>query len=215
MTITQADIPNLIRQHFPLLTDQQLRDEIGAVGTVMSFAAGSQIMDYGQYVKLIPLVIKGTIKVSHEAKDGSEIFLYFLTGGNSCTMTFTCCMNNKASIIRTVAEEDTTIIAIPSRYMDDWMMQYRSWKNFIMTAYDERMMELFETFDEIIFKQLDERLLTYLRKRAEATNNKVILSTHQAIGDDLNVSRESISRTLKVLEKKGILQLGRNRIELG
>ncbi len=214
MVLSKAAIPDILRKQFPILTDLALREEISEVGRVMSFDAGEVILDYGQYVKLMPLVIEGSIKVSHESEDGSEIFLYYLTGGDSCTMTFTCCMNNKQSVIRTIAEEDTTIIAIPSRYMDEWIMKYRSWKDFVMTAYDSRMLELLHTFDQIIFKQLDERLLQYLHKRAKATHSDVIPATHQSIAEDLNVSRESVSRTLKVLEKKGEVILGRNKVEL-
>jgi CRP/FNR family transcriptional regulator len=212
--LEQDNIADLLRTYFPQLSERGLRDEIAQVGKVMNFSAGEMIMDFGSYIKMIPLVIKGSIKVSREGNEGEEIFLYYLQGGDACTMTFTCCMRDKQSAIRTIAEDDTRIIAIPTRYMDEWMMKYPTWKNFVMTAYDHRMLELIDTIDQIVFKKLDERLLDYLRKRAQAVGQNTISTTHQEIADDLNVTRESISRLLKTLEKKKVLELGRNMITM-
>src|SRR5690606_23896497 len=122
-------------------------------------------------------------------------------------MTFTCCMRDKQSAIRTVAEDDTRIIAIPTRYMDEWMMKYPTWKNFVMTAYDRRMLELIDTIDQVVFKKLDERLLDYLKKKAQALGQKTLQTTHQDIADDLHVTRESVSRLLKTMEKQKLLEL--------
>ena len=214
MILEQGNITELIRTYFPQLSEQGLREEIARAGKVMNFSAGEMIMDYGSYIKLIPLVIKGSIKVSREGDDGEEIFLYYLEGGDACTMTFTCCMRDKQSAIRTIAEDETRIIAIPTRYMDEWMMKYPTWKNFVMTAYDRRMLELIDTIDQIVFKKLDDRLLDYLRKKARALGQNTLQTTHQEIADDLNVTRESISRLLKNLEKQHKLELGRNQIIL-
>lgn len=215
MILEQGNIPELLRNHFPQLSEQDLKAEIAEVGKVMRFEAGEMIMDYGSYIKLIPLVLEGSIKVSREGSKGEEIFLYYLQGGDACTMTFTCCMRDKQSAIRTIAEDATQIIAIPTRYMDEWMMKYPTWKNFVMTAYDRRMFELIDTIDQIVFKKLDERLLDYLRKKAQAIGHKNLNTTHQEIAADLNVTRESISRLLKNLEKQGLVELGRNVIALG
>jgi CRP/FNR family transcriptional regulator len=121
---------------------------------------------------------------------------------------------DKKSEIRTVAEEDTTLIGIPTRFMDEWMSRYPSWKNFVMTSYDNRMLELVRTIDSIAVKKMDERLMDYLEQKAEANDSRTLNATHQEIAYDLNASREAVSRLLKQLEKDGIVQLGRNRIEL-
>jgi CRP/FNR family transcriptional regulator len=156
----------------------------------------------------------GAIKVSREDEDGHELFLYYLQGGQTCSMSFTCCMMNKKSEIRTIAEENTKMIGIPIRYVDEWMTKYQSWKNFVMQTYDFRMMELVRTIDSIAFHHMDERLLAYLDKKAKATHSKIINATHQEIAYDLNASREAVSRLLKQLENDGRVKLGRNKIEL-
>ena len=211
--MSEQDIAYLVRTHFPQITERQLLEEIAKVGKVMHFKAGETIMDFGKYVKLVPLVWKGSIKVMREADDGSELLLYFLQSGETCSTSFTCCMMNKKSIIRTVAEEDTSIIGIPIRYIDSWMSRFQSWKNFVMLSYDNRIMELVNVIDSVAFKQMDERLLDYLHKKANTTNSPIIYATHQKIASDLNASREAVSRLLKQLEKKGAVKLGRNQIE--
>lgn len=210
----RPEILSLIRQHYPQLAERNLQDAIADEGTIMHFKAGSLIMDFGAYVKIMPLIIKGSIKVSREDEEGNELFLYYLKPGEACSMSFTCCLMDKKSEIRTVAEEDTTLIGIPTRFMDEWMSRYPSWKNFVMTSYDNRMLELVRTIDSIAFKKMDERLMDYLEQKAEANDSRTLNATHQEIAYDLNASREAISRLLKQLEKDGVVQLGRNRIEL-
>lgn len=214
MKDTNPTISNLLRQHYPHLAELELQEEIARVGQLLHFSAGEIIMDVDNYIKLVPLVVDGSIKIVREDDDGKELFLYYLNTGDTCSMSFTCCMMDKKSSIRTVAEEPTTLIGIPIRYVDQWMTKYQSWKNFVMRSYDDRMLELVRTIDNIAFKKMDERLLDYLHKKASATQSKVIQATHQDIAYDLNASREAISRLLKQLERSGAVQLGRNKIEL-
>lgn len=213
-SISTAEMLELLRRHYPQLAERDLQEEIILVGKLLFFKAGETILDFGSYVRLVPLLVEGSIKVVREGEEGKEIFLYYLQPGQSCTMSFTCCMMNKKSEIRTVAEEDTLLIGIPIKYMDEWMTRYQSWKNFVMLSYDNRMLELVKTIESIAFQKLDERLLQYLQKKAAITGSKIIQATHQDIAFDLNASREAISRLLKQLENEGQLRLGRNKVTL-
>ena len=213
-TIADKQILEVIRKNFSQIAEKDLQEAIATVGSLYDFNAGQMIMDYGSYVRIVPMIISGCIKVSRESEDGDEIFLYYLNAGETCAMSFTCCMMNKKSDIKTVAEDDTLLIGIPIKYMDVWMSKYQSWKNFVMMSYDIRMKELMQTIDGIAFKKMDERLLNYLEDRAKAVNSKIISATHLEIAQDLNASREAVSRLLKQLEKEGFVKLGRNQIEL-
>ncbi|MDH3244220.1 MAG: Crp/Fnr family transcriptional regulator [Saprospiraceae bacterium] len=215
MNIQQSEILELVHRHFPQLAERALQDEIAEGGQVFHYQAEEVIMDFESYVKMVPLIVEGSIKVTREdERDGKEMILYFLGPGETCSMSFTCCMMNKKSQIRTQAVEDTTLIGIPIRYMDAWMSRYQSWKNFVMQSYDTKMMELVLVLDSVAFDDMDRRLQKYLRARAESTGTKEILVTHQEIASDLNASREAISRLLKKLENIGEVELGRNRIKL-
>ena len=121
---------------------------------------------------------------------------------------------HRKSEIRTVAEEESSIISIPLKSMEDWMTKYPSWKNYIMLSYNQRFQELFNALDKIAFLKMDERLLKYLASKSRTLNSKVLEITHQEIAKELNASREAISRLLKKLEQSNLLSLGRNKIIL-
>ncbi|HFA50270.1 MAG TPA: Crp/Fnr family transcriptional regulator [Bacteroidetes bacterium] len=215
MIIETTDILKILQKNFPNIAERALQEEIVEVGKVMSFRAGEIIMDFGSYIKMVPLIISGSIKVSREDdNEGKEMLLYFLGAGEACSMSFTCCMMNKKSEIRTEAVEDTTLIGIPIRYMDQWMSKYQSWKNFVMTSYDHKMIELVKVLDSVAFGGMDARLRKYLQSRAASTSSHVINATHQEIAKDLNASREAISRLLKKLENMGEVKLGRNQVRV-
>ncbi len=203
-----------VYHYFPDFVEPGLQQVIADQGRVHRFEEGEVILDYGNYVRMLPLIIKGTIKISRQSDNGSELFLYYLTRGESCAMTFSCCLSAKQSEIKAVAEEETIVLGLPQHKLDEWMMRYKSWKNFVMQAYDQRMNELIKTIDQVAFHQLDERLFDYVRKKAAIRDDRTIHSTHQEIADDLHVSREAVSRLLKTLENRGVVELGRNRIRL-
>lgn len=203
-----------IKRYFPHFVEPGLQQVMANEGRLHHFREGDVIMNYGDYVRMLPLVLSGTIKISRLADDGTELLLYYLASGESCTMTFSCCMNSKRSEIRAVAEEDTTIFALPHQRLDQWMMNYKSWKNFVMLAYDQRMNELIHTIDQVTFHALDKRLMKYVTDRAAIRDDRAISTTHQQIADDLHVSREAVSRLLKGLERKGVIRLERNLIKM-
>lgn len=203
-----------LHKAFPMLNHPALIDEMIEVGEIMHVKAGDVLIDFGEFIRMVPLVMEGAIKVLRENEEGDELFLYFLGIGESCSMSFTCCMSDKRSSIRAIAEEDTRLLAIPIQYIDTWITKYTVWKNFVLQSYDQRMLELIHTIDSIAFKKLDERLIQYLSNLSTKSGNRVVQITHQQIATDLNASREAVSRLLKQLEKMGVLKLGRNRITL-
>ena len=207
-TLSSAEV----HQQFPFFTEIELRQTLAEQGTVHRFPTGMVIMDFGGYVRMLPLVLSGSIKISRMGAEGEELFLYYLGPGESCTMTFACCRHEKRSEIRAVAEEDTEILGLPHLKLDEWMMRYPSWKNFVMRSYDARMTELIQTIDQVSFQQLDTRLVSYLSERASLYPERAIPTTHQQIATDLNASREAVSRLLKGLEQRGQLRLERGRV---
>ena len=203
---------NTVRHHFESLFERALLDEIIAIANYEELSAGTVLMDVGQYIKTMPLLLSGRIKVSRIDEDGNELLLYYLTPGQTCSVSLNCAIGRVKSEIRALAEEDSEILAIPITKMEDWMATYKSWRQYVLNAYQQRFDELLESIDSIAFQNMDERLLSYLQQRANA--NHQIETTHQDIAKDLNTSRVVISRLLKKLERNGVVQLGRNKIEI-
>lgn len=197
---------------FPIFLEEDLKKEINSVSKLYSIPAGEIIMDIEQPIDQIPLVVKGSIKILREDEEGNEIFLYYLEPGHACATSITCCMSGQRSTIRAIAEDDTEYLGIPVQYSDEWMLKYKTWKNFVMNTYAERFEELLKAVDQLAFKKMDERLSKYLDDKAELHDSCELHISHQEIAYDLNTSREVISRLLKQLERIGSIKLGRNRI---
>jgi CRP/FNR family transcriptional regulator len=203
-----------IQKQFPYFHDTALIAEIEDKGTLKTVPAGTVLMDIGSYIKFMPLVVSGSIKILREDEEGNELMLYYLEGGNTCAVSFTCCLRQEKSSIRAICEEETTLIMIPIQYMDEWMTRFREWKEFVMLTFSQRMEELIRTIDSIAFHSMDERLEQYLEKKAKTLKTKELNITHQEIAHDLHSSREAVSRLLKKLEKLDRVSLGRNKITL-
>ena len=203
-----------LRERFKLVFEKELFDEIEAKGVPVSVKAGTVIMDIGQTVRTMPIILSGSIGVSRTDEDGREILLYYVNPNESCAMTFTCCMQQHASEIKAVAEEDVEMLSIPVSIMDEWMARYPSWKSFVMRTVQNRFHELLKTIDQIAFQKLDERLINYLKEKSRTTGSSLLNISHEQIAKELASSREVISRLLKKLETDKKLLLYRNQIKL-
>lgn len=196
------------------LFEPELLDEIQSYGIPKSLKYGETLISAGKTVRLIPLVIRGTLKVSRVDESGRELLLYYINANESCAMTFTCCMQIFPSQVTTVAEDDTDLIAIPVDQMDRWMAKYPTWKSFVMNTIRSRFNELLQTIDQIAFQKLDERLVSYLKEKANATGSSLINLSHEQIATEMASSREVISRMLKKLENEKKVLLYRKQIKV-
>jgi len=188
--------------------------EIQQFGEIKSFREGDLIMDYGKYIRMMPIVTKGSLKVLRMDETGNEILLYYLSSNESCSMAYSCCLEAKKSEVKAIAEEDGELIAIPHTKLDEWLCKYPSWKNYIMRSFNERFLELLKSIESIAFHKLDERLIAYLREKQRLSGSSVIKASHYLIADELATSRVVVSRLLKQLENEGKILLYRNEIKL-
>ena len=203
-----------LKDHYGHLFEDGLIHEINQAGTFKEIPEGFKLIEVGEYVRYMPLLISGAIKIMRDDDDGDELLLYFLEKGDTCAMTLTCCLGQKKSEIRAIAETEAKLIMIPIQKMEEWSAKYKSWRNFVFESYHNRLNEMLNTIDSIAFHKLDERLLKYLSEKARVSNNNTIHNTHQEIAYELHTSRVVISRLLKKLENLGKIELHRNHITL-
>ena len=199
-------------QPFNYLFDTEILDNIADVAVLKSFKKADIIIDIGQDLNYIPLLISGNIKVLREDNNGDELLLYVLESGDTCAMSLTCCMVKSMSKIRAIADDDATVIMIPIENMKLWFNSNESWRNFILQSYQVRFDEMLETIDTLAFMKMDERLFKYLTDQVKLTASTDLGITHQGIAEDLHTSRVVISRLLKQLENDKKIKLGRNKI---
>ena len=201
-----------IKSTYPLLFEEDLLIEMNALGALIEFKPNDILIDLNQYIKGMPILLKGAIKIMREDFDEGELLLYFLEKGDTCAMTMNCCLGDKQSKIRAIAETDGELIMIPILKMDEWLVKYPSWRRYIFDSYNNRLDEMLNAIDNLAFNNMNDRLKKYLLDIATINNAKTVNKTHQEIAYELNTSRVVISRLLKSLEKDGFLELSRNEI---
>jgi CRP/FNR family transcriptional regulator len=203
-----------LEERFKNIFEPELIQAIREAAKQIDVPEGQAILEIGQTVRVMPLVLTGLLRVSRLDEEERELLLYYINPNESCAMTFTCCMQQFPSEIRAVAEEDTTLLAIPIASMDSWLSDFPTWKSFVMRTIRNRFNELLKTIDQIAFQKLDERLVTFLNEKSKSTGSALINVSHEQIANSLATSRVVVSRLLKRLENEKKLLLYRNQIKL-
>ena len=200
-----------LRKLFPDL-EHDLYDNMLAHGLLREVKAGETLLKVGQTIRSTMLIVEGLIKLYREDENGKEFFIYYLDAGQACSLSMVCAARQETSEVLARAVTDATLLSIPLDRMEEWMATYKSWYRFVITSYRDRFEELLKTIDAIAFTSLDERLEFYLRQQVGklGTNLKI---THQEIANDLNTSREVVSRLLKKMESAGSVVIHRNSVE--
>ena len=203
-----------LKKAYHFIFEEELIKEIADVGYLKVVAGGEKIIEIGDYVKMMPLLIDGAVKILREDKEGDELLLYFLERGDTCAMTLSCCLGETRSEIKAVAERDTKLIMLPIEKMEEWTAKYKTWRHFVFESYHTRLTEMLDTIDNIAFLNMDQRLMKYLQDKAKVNQHEIVKNTHQQIAYDLHSSRVVVSRLLKKLEGEGKIKLQRNSIEV-
>ncbi|WP_299670619.1 Crp/Fnr family transcriptional regulator [uncultured Polaribacter sp.] len=205
---------NELDLNFGYVFEENLLDEIKKVGVQKNFSINSTIIEIGDFITSMPLLLNGAIKILREDENGEELVLYYLEKGDTCAMTLSCCMGQTKSKIRAVAETEVALLMVPKEKMTSWLSNYKSWQSFILQSYHNRVNELLEAVDTIAFLKMDKRIFKYLKDKAMVTHNDTLSVTHKEISEDLHTSRVVVSRLLKKLENENKIQLFRNSIKV-
>ena len=207
------EIKTLLQQKFPAF-DERLADKLAELGTLKTFEEGEELMRTGQYFKSTMLIVEGLVKLYREGENGGEFFIYYIEPGNACALSMVCASQQKTSELMAKAMTPSKAIMVPIDKMDALMLEHKSWYYFVLETYRSRFEEMLTVVDAIAFKAMDERLEFYLINQARTLETTIIKTTHQEIANDLNTSREVISRLLKKMEQNGMISLHRNQIDM-
>ncbi len=205
---------NNFKSQYSFIFEDALLKEINLIAEYRKVKKGVTLIEIGDPLTNMPLIMNGSIQIKGEDKKGNEILLYYLEAGDSCTMTMTCCLGNKKSKIRAITEQLTELLLIPIGKMEDWLVKYPSWRTFVFSSYDARMNEMLEAIDTLAFLNMEERLYKYLRDKAMVLGTSTLSITHAQIAHDLNTSRVVISRLMKKIIIEGKVSTERNKVVL-
>jgi CRP/FNR family transcriptional regulator len=195
-----------IRSSFPSF-ENGLLESLENNGEIKMFEQGENIVKTGQYFKSILLVIEGLIKVYREDEEGNEYFMYYLEPGQGCVFSMIHTGRPEKSAVMGKVVKDTSVIAVPLEYLNQWMQEYKTWYQFVLESYRKDFEKLLTTFDHTAFRSMDAKLLHYLRREQEVHKNNLILINKAEIARELNSSREVISRLMKKLAERGMIKV--------
>ncbi len=196
----------IIKKSFAFLGEDALT-QLVETGTIQTIPKGTEILREGQYVKVVPLVIKGLIKVYTKQAD-KELLLYYIQPEESCIMSFSSSLSNDPSKVYAITESETKALLLPASEMNKWIKQFPNLNALFFGMFKLRYADLLDTINHIIFNKLDQRILLYLKDKSALTHSKIIPITHKQIASELGTAREVVSRIMKKLEKEDlVLQL--------
>lgn len=205
---------DLLKNIAEFKSSPEIREKLSEYGIIKSFEAGEIVLKENAYIRSIPIVIKGSIKVLRTDEDGREILLYYISTGESCIMSFLGGMHDDTSKVRAIAEEKTEVLFIPIEKVSILLRDFPEWLDYIFRLYHKRFEELLQVVNAVAFKKMDERLLDFIKKKSYLTGSKTLILTHDQISAELGTARVVVSRLLKQMEEKGLVKLGRNKITL-
>lgn len=200
----------MIHRLFPDFESGLLK-EIDDFAELRVIKTGEMLMRTGQYFRSTLLVVSGLVKVFREDEEGNEYFMYYLEPGQACALSMICAARQETSQLMGKAVIDAQILTIPLEYMDSWMTRYKTWYHFVLESYRSRFEEMLQTIDHIAFRNMDERLLFYLGRQQKTLKSDILTINNTEIAQELNSSREVISRLMKKLSDRGNIRLLKNQ----
>lgn len=203
-----------LQAKFQYLFEDELIKEMCETGDLKKLPEDKMLMEVGQLITHMPLIVTGSIKVMTEDEKGDELLLYYLELGDTCAMTLNCCSKKSKSAISAITEEPTEVLFVPIEKMEEWMIQFKSWRDFVLESYNTRFNEMLDAIDNLAFNNMEERLTRYLRDKAMVNHSDKLKVTHYQIATDLHSSRVVVSRLMKKLELDGLIKQHRNLVEV-
>ncbi len=191
-----------------------LLDKLKKEGTTKTFAPDTVLIDENDYIKFVPIVLNGSIKVFKLDEDGREMLLYYIKPGESCVMSFLGATCNGTSKIKAVVEEEAEVLILPVHKATELIRENPQWIQFIFELYNRRFEELLSVVNAIAFQKVDVRLWELLKTKVKLLKTDELSMTHQQVADELGTAREVVSRLLKQLERDKKILLGRNKIKI-
>ncbi|OYU67512.1 MAG: Crp/Fnr family transcriptional regulator [Cytophagaceae bacterium BCCC1] len=190
-----------------------LQEQITNNSALVEIPADTEILREGQYVKVIPLVLEGLVKVFTKYED-KELLLYYIQPNESCVMSFTASLKNEPSKVYAITDENCKLLLLPVDKVAQWIGEFPDLNNLFFQQYNLRYSDLLETINQLLFDKMDKRLLDYLKEKVSLTKKNPLKISHRQIASELGTAREVISRVMKKLEQEAKVKQLSTTIEL-
>lgn len=193
--------------------NEELLEVIAASGLIKDLPAGMEILKEGQYVKMIPIVLEGLVKVFTSIED-KELLLYYIGSTQSCIMSFSAGLTNSPSRIYAITEEPSLLLLLPTDKLNVWVKQYPAINELFYQQYNLRYTEMLDMINSLLFGRMDQRVYNYLSEKSKIKEERILNIRHKQIATELGTAREVVTRILKKLEQEGKIRQIEGGIEI-
>ena len=160
-------------------------------------------------------ILEGRLRIYKIGDDGKEVTLYRIGKGDSCFNTILCALTDSDEVSFADVEENAIIAILPMDLFKRYLINSNSFLKYMFRNLYNKFENVVEGFEKVTFSSIENRIIDYFNlKLANNNRAKIIYTTHEKIAADIGSSREVVSRSLKGLEKRGLLELGRGKIKI-
>jgi CRP/FNR family transcriptional regulator len=194
-------------------SEPKLREEIVQYCQLLDFGKGEILVREGQYIKVVPIVLSGTVRV-FQTREDREILLYYVEQAQTCIMSLSAFLYDNKSPAQAVTVTKAQVLAIPTNYIAQWQREFASWNEFVIRAFRNRYDELLNNFKSVAFDHTNTRVLEYLKNRTSKQQTNKLEISHRELANEVGTTRVVISRILKQFQAENKVSLKRGSIQL-
>lgn len=178
-------------------------------------------LDSGQFVcregaqcSHLALLLTGSARVYKLGEIGREITLYRIEPGQSCILTASCILSDLPFPAFAITETPVEAAVVSPADLTRWITQSPQWRTYVFGLIAARLGDIISVVEEVAFQRMDQRIAAWLLQQARDEPHGTLRVTHQKIASDLGTSREVVTRILKDLEARGLLETARGSIRI-
>ena len=181
---------------------------------IKEYRRGSLIYSPEQECLGLLKLLAGGIRTFMLSEEGREVVLYRMNAGDIDLLSASCVVNQITFETQMVAQSDCTVLVVPATCLAGFKRDNLAVRCFIYEKLGERFSDVMKLMQTMLFTRIDKRISALLSEKSQVCGSDEIRITHEEIASLINSSREVVSRTLKEMERAGLLTLGRGKITL-
>lgn len=198
---------------FASLPAQTVSDLV-AVMSLRSYRKGSYLFHQGEDPHAIWFLESGRAKWFKVSEDGQEQILQLVNPGEAVGLV--ALLDRKPYVAAARALEESTAWALSIPDFDRLIIKHPELSLLVMRQLGNGVRWLLEHIHCVQHRSAHERVVAVLMRKAQSRENglKVIPLTHQEIAQLAGMARETVSRVLADLQRRGAVRLTRSQVIL-
>jgi len=208
-------LTNQILLAFPFLSEMRRdsRQLLAEQSMLLTRERGEVLLRHGARVSGMYLVVAGSLRIFALRSDGGQALIYRVAAGQSCLLATNALFSNSPYPAWVDVESNQAkVLTMPEAVIRPLFETEPIIRKFVLQILAARLFDLMTTIEELSLLSLEDRLKSYLLRRADTSG--VVKVTHEEIAGDLATAREVISRQIARWRSDDLIACSRGTIRL-